>query len=49
VSLARTLGYHKAADKLEQTLTEEKEADVLLTQIAEGHINYDAAMEPLTA
>jgi ferritin-like metal-binding protein YciE len=49
VSLARTLGYNEAADKLEQTLAEEKEADVLLTKIAESHINYDASLEPQTA
>jgi ferritin-like metal-binding protein YciE len=46
VSLARTLGFNEAAEKLEQTLAEEKQADVLLTQIAESHINYDASLEP---
>jgi ferritin-like metal-binding protein YciE len=49
VSLAKTLGYDEAAEKLEQTLKEEKRADVLLTQIAESHINYQASMEPVTA
>lgn len=49
VSLAKTLGFSEAADKLLQTLAEEKQADVLLTQIAEGHINYDASLEPQTA
>jgi ferritin-like metal-binding protein YciE len=49
VSLAKTLGYKEAAEKLEQTLAEEKQADVLLTQIAERHINYDASLEPQTA
>jgi ferritin-like metal-binding protein YciE len=47
VSLAKTLGYNEVAEKLEKTLAEEKQADVLLTQIAESHINYDASMEPL--
>jgi ferritin-like metal-binding protein YciE len=46
VSLAKTLGFNEAAEKLEQTLAEEKQADVLLTQIAESHINYDASLEP---
>jgi ferritin-like metal-binding protein YciE len=48
VALAKTLGYKEAAAKLEQTLAEEKQADVLLTQIAEKHINYDASREPQT-
>ncbi len=49
VSLAKTLGFKEAAEKLEQTLSEEKQADVLLTQIAENHINYDASLESQTA
>ena len=49
VSLARTLGYREAADKLMQTLEEEKQADVLLTYIAEKSINYEASLEPQTA
>jgi ferritin-like metal-binding protein YciE len=47
VSLAKTLGFDEVAGKLEKTLAEEKQADVLLTQIAENHINYDASLEPL--
>ncbi|MDB5022931.1 MAG: hypothetical protein JWP78_686 [Mucilaginibacter sp.] len=46
VTLAKTLGYEDAADILSQTLTEEKEADALLTQIAENNINYQASTEP---
>ncbi|SDE97059.1 Ferritin-like metal-binding protein YciE [Mucilaginibacter pineti] len=45
VTLAKTLGYQEAADILAQTLTEEKEADELLTQIAENDINYQASTE----
>lgn len=43
--LAITLGNNEAADLLQQTLDEEKETDVLLTQIAENDINYQAAEE----
>jgi ferritin-like metal-binding protein YciE len=43
--LAITLGYTQAADLLQETLDEEKEADVLLTDIAENNINYEAAAE----
>ena len=43
--LAETLGYAEAADLLQTTLDEEKETDVLLTQIAENNINYQAAEE----
>jgi ferritin-like metal-binding protein YciE len=46
VSLARTLGYTKAAEILEKTLDEEKNADLLLTEIAENDINYQASTEP---
>src|ERR1700743_1168137 len=46
VQLARTLGYHDAADLLRQTLEEEKEADSLLSQIAENNVNYQASTEP---
>lgn len=38
--LAITLGYTEAANLLQETLDEEKEADVMLTQIAENNINY---------
>ena len=46
VTLAKTLGYNDAADILSQTLAEEKEADMLLTQIAENNVNYRASTEP---
>ncbi len=49
VTLAKTLGYQEAADMLAQTLSEEKETDKLLTEIAESHINYEASMEPQKA
>lgn len=41
---ARQLGYVKAVDLLGQTLEEEKEADELLTKLAENRINVKAAM-----
>lgn len=44
--LAKTLGYNDAASILHQTLTEEKAADELLTQIAENSVNYKASTEP---
>lgn len=43
--LAKTIGLDDVADILAQTLAEEKDTDVLLTQIAESHINYEAAVE----
>ncbi|WP_343631757.1 ferritin-like domain-containing protein [Fluviicola sp.] len=43
VSFANTLGESDAAELLEQTLNEEKEADQTLTEIAESSINIDAA------
>ncbi|MEO7393569.1 MAG: ferritin-like domain-containing protein [Chitinophagaceae bacterium] len=43
--LATTLGLEDVAGILSQTLEEEKEADSLLTNIAENNINYDAAQE----
>jgi ferritin-like metal-binding protein YciE len=43
--LATTLGLTEVADLLNQTLAEEKEADQLLTGIAENDINYEAAEE----
>jgi ferritin-like metal-binding protein YciE len=44
-TLAQTLGNNEVADLLEETLDEEKEADELLTQIAESSINTEAASE----
>jgi ferritin-like metal-binding protein YciE len=46
VQLAKTLGYHEAATEMSKTLQEEKDADLLLTQIAEKHVNYEASVEP---
>jgi ferritin-like metal-binding protein YciE len=46
VTLAKTLGYDTAAEILAETLAEEKQADALLTQIAENSINYQASTEP---
>ncbi len=43
--LATTLGYTEAANLLQQTLDEEKETDLKLTDIAENNINYEAAEE----
>ena len=43
--LATTLGYDEAAQLLTATLDEEKEADTLLTDIAENNVNYSAAEE----
>ena len=44
-TLAEFLGKQRAAELLEETLDEEKEADELLTQIAESSINTQAASE----
>lgn len=43
--LAKTLGLDDVAEILGQTLAEEKEADMMLTEIAENDINYEAAAE----
>jgi ferritin-like metal-binding protein YciE len=45
VQLAKTLSHNDVAKLLEQTLSEEKEADQLLTSIAENNVNYEAAEE----
>jgi ferritin-like metal-binding protein YciE len=45
--LATTLGKTDVAEILALTLGEEKEADMSLTNIAENHINYQAAAEQL--
>jgi ferritin-like metal-binding protein YciE len=42
---ARQLGYVKAVDLLTRTLEEEKQADELLTKLAENRINVKAAMK----
>jgi ferritin-like metal-binding protein YciE len=46
ITLAKTLGYDDAAELLSQTLEEEKNADSLLSQIAENNVNYKASTEP---
>jgi len=43
--LATTLGLNDVAGLLDQTLAEEKEADELLTGIAENDVNYEASEE----
>lgn len=43
--LARTLELDEISDIFEQTLTEEKETDELLTGIAENNVNYEAKGE----
>jgi len=45
VQLAKTMGRTEVADLLAQTLEEEKEADQLLTEIAESNINEGAEGE----
>src|SRR5690242_6625857 len=45
VQLAKTLSLNDVAKILEQTLSEEKEADELLTSVAENNVNYEAAEE----
>ena len=44
-TLANTLGLSEAASLLEETLEEEKNTDVLLTQIAESFVNESAKAE----
>ncbi|MEP6645884.1 MAG: ferritin-like domain-containing protein [Saprospiraceae bacterium] len=41
-TFARQLGFDEAANLLEETLNEEKEADSTLTEIAENNVNEDA-------
>lgn len=45
-TLANTLGLTEAAALLEETLQEEKDADVKLTVIAEGFVNEASKSEP---
>lgn len=44
-TLASKMGHDEAAQLLQQTLDEEKETDMLLTQLAESSINEEAAAE----
>ena len=43
--LAKTLGRDDVKDLLGATLSEEKQTDELLTDIAENNINYEASEE----
>jgi ferritin-like metal-binding protein YciE len=45
IQVAKTLGHDDIASLFTQTLSEEKEADESLTEVAESHINYDASEE----
>jgi len=45
VQLAVTMDLRRAADLLDKTLNEEEQTDLLLTNIAEGHINMEAEDE----
>jgi ferritin-like metal-binding protein YciE len=45
ITIAKTMGQDEIADILSQTLEEEKETDQLLSQIAEGSINWQAQEE----
>jgi ferritin-like metal-binding protein YciE len=45
VALAKKMGHNEIAQLLEETLEEEKKTDALLTQLAEEHINEEAAEE----
>jgi len=45
VALAKKMGENDVARKLEDTLKEEKNADKLLTELAESEVNDDAAKE----
>ena len=46
--IATTMGLDEAADLLNETLDEEKEADEILTKIAENNINWEAEQETET-
>jgi len=45
IQIAHTLGHEDVAELLQQTLEEEKNADMKLTDIAENSINFEAASE----
>jgi len=45
VQLATTMGLEDVASLLQETLQEEKDADIKLTEVAENNINYEAAQE----
>jgi ferritin-like metal-binding protein YciE len=44
-TLARTYGMQEVADLLQETLEEEKDADLQLTYIAENNINFEVGQE----
>lgn len=44
-TLAKVMGHREIADILESTLEEEKNADVMLTEVAESTVNEEAAAE----
>ena len=46
VQLAKTIGLNDAAELLQETLEEEKETDVLLTELAVSSVNINAENEP---
>lgn len=46
VQLAKTIGLNEVVDLLQQTLDEEKETDVILTQLAVSSVNINAENEP---
>ena len=46
LQLAKTIGLDEAVNLLEQTLNEEKETDVLLTELAVSTVNINAKNEP---
>lgn len=46
-TLARTIGQKDIAGIFESILSEEKETDLILTQVAEEYINYEASKEPV--
>ena len=47
VQLAKTMGQEEAAGILDSILEEEKQTDVLLTELAESGINWEAEQEPV--
>ncbi len=46
VQLAKTMGHDDVAELLQQTLDEEKQTDVILTELAVSSININAENEP---
>src|SRR4028118_2173943 len=46
VQIAKTMGNNEISEILAMTLAEEKEADQILTDVAENNINFQAQQEP---